>query len=100
MTFRAMAMASGMISLIATLLGVNIANRGRESVNSVSHVMKKWKAAKVSWASFNEGSEKIALFVKTFGNDLVSFRFLSNRRVHKTHDADCRQCVDNHPYHG
>jgi hypothetical protein len=28
--------------------------------------MKKWKAAKVSWASFNEGSEKMALFVKTW----------------------------------
>ena len=72
MTFKAMAIAKGMISLIATLLGVNIANRGRESVKSVSHVMKKWKAAKVSWASFNEGSEKIALFVKTCVNEFVS----------------------------
>jgi hypothetical protein len=31
----------------------------------VSHVMKKWKDAKVSWASLRDGSEKIALFVKT-----------------------------------
>ena len=65
MTFNAMAIARGMISLIATLLGTNIANRGRESVYSVSHVMKKWKEAKVSCASFSDGSEKIALFVKT-----------------------------------
>lgn len=65
MTLRDMAMASGMISLIATLLGTNMANRGRESVNSVSHVMKKWKAANVSCASFKDGSEKMALFVKT-----------------------------------
>jgi hypothetical protein len=65
MTFRAMAIARGMISLIATLLGVNMANCGRESVYNVSHVMKKWKAAKVSCASLSEGSEKIALFVKT-----------------------------------
>ena len=68
MTFKAMAIARGMISLIATLLGTNIANRGRDSVKSVSQVMKKWKAAKVSCASFKEGSEKIALFVKTCGN--------------------------------
>jgi len=34
-------------------------------VYSVSHVIKKWKAAKVSWASFREGSEKMALLVKT-----------------------------------
>lgn len=65
MTFNAMAIARGMISLIATLLGTNIANRGRESVYSVSHVMKKWNAAKVSCASFKEGSENIALLVKT-----------------------------------
>ncbi len=64
-TFKDIAMASGMISLIATLRGVNIANRGRDSVNNVSHVMKKWNAAKVSWASFKVGSEKIALFVNT-----------------------------------
>jgi hypothetical protein len=64
-TFSDIATAKGIIDLIATLFGTNIANRGLESVNSVSHVMKKWKAAKVSWASFNEGSEKIALFVKT-----------------------------------
>ena len=68
MTFKDMAIARGMISLIATLLGTNIANRGRDSVKSVSQVMKKWKAAKVSCASFKEGSEKIALFVKTCGN--------------------------------
>ena len=61
-----MAMARGMISLIATLLGTNIANRGRESVYRVSHVTEKWKAAKVSWASLREGSEKMALFVKTY----------------------------------
>ena len=66
MTFKDIATARGMISLIATLLGVNIANRGRDSVKSVSHVMKKWKAAKVNWASFNEGSENMALFVKTW----------------------------------
>jgi hypothetical protein len=65
MTFKDMAIARGMISLIATLLGVNIANRGRERVNNVSHVMKKWKAAKVSCASFKVGSEKMALFVNT-----------------------------------
>ena len=35
-------------------------------VNKVSHVMKKWKAAKVSWASLREGSEKMALFVNTW----------------------------------
>jgi hypothetical protein len=65
MTFNAIAIAKGIISLIATLLGTNIANRGRDSVYSVSHVIKKWKAAKVSWASFREGSEKMALLVKT-----------------------------------
>jgi hypothetical protein len=42
-----------------------MAKRGRESVNSVSQVMKKWKEAKVSWASLREGSEKMALLVKT-----------------------------------
>lgn len=64
-TLRAIAIARGMISLMATRLGTNIANRGRESVNSVSHVMKKWKAANVSCANLREGSEKMALFVKT-----------------------------------
>lgn len=66
MTFNAIATARGIISLIATLRGENMANRGRDSVNSVSHVMKKWNAAKVNWASFKEGSEKMALFVKTW----------------------------------
>lgn len=65
MTFRDMATASGIISLIATFLGTKNANRGREMVKSVSHVMKKWNAANVSCASFKEGSEKMALFVKT-----------------------------------
>ena len=65
MTFRDMAIARGMISLIATFLGTKNANRGREMVKSVSHVMKKWKAANVNCASFKEGSEKMALFVKT-----------------------------------
>ncbi len=64
-TFKDIAIAKGMISLIATRLGTNIANRGRERVYSVSHVMKKWNAANVSCASFKDGSEKIALFVKT-----------------------------------
>ena len=65
MTFKDMATANGMICLMATLFGANIAKRGRERVKSVSHVMKKWNAANVSCASFNDGSEKIALFVKT-----------------------------------
>lgn len=60
-----MEIASGKMSLTAILLGVKKANRGRESVKSVSHVTVKWKAANVSCASFNEGSEKIALLVKT-----------------------------------
>ena len=80
MTFKDIATARGMISLIATRLGVNIANRGRDRVNSVSHVMKKWKAAKVSWASFREGSEKIALFVKTWSiHGLAAFPMPSER---------------------
>jgi len=61
-----MAIARGIISLIATLRGTKNANRGRERVNKVSHVMKKWKAAKVSCASLSVGSEKIALLVKTY----------------------------------
>lgn len=65
MTLSAIAIARGMISLMATLLGTNIANRGRESVYNVSHVIKKWKAANVSWANLRDGSEKMALFVKT-----------------------------------
>ena len=65
-TFKDMAIASGMISLMATLRGVKNANLGRERVKSVSHVMKKWKAANVSCASLREGSSKIALFVKTW----------------------------------
>lgn len=65
MTFMDMATARGMISLSATRRGTNMAKRGRESVNSVSQVMKKWKEAKVSWASLREGSEKMALLVKT-----------------------------------
>lgn len=69
MTFRDIATARGMISLIATLLGVNMANRGLERVKRVSHVIKKWKAANVSCASFKDGSEKMALFVKTCGYD-------------------------------
>jgi hypothetical protein len=64
-TFMDIATARGIISLIATRRGTNIANRGRERVNSVSHVMKKWKDAKVSWASLRDGSEKMALLVKT-----------------------------------
>ncbi len=51
---------------MATRRGTKKAKRGRESVYSVSHVTKKWKAAKVSWASFSDGSEKIALLVKTW----------------------------------
>jgi hypothetical protein len=43
-----------------------MAKRGRERVKSVSQVTKKWKEAKVSWASLREGSEKMALFVKTW----------------------------------
>jgi hypothetical protein len=31
----------------------------------VRKVTRKWKQAKVSWASLREGSEKIALLVKT-----------------------------------
>ena len=65
-------MARGMISLTVALLGTNIANRGRESVYSVSHVTKKWNAAKVSCASFKEGSEKIALLVKTCASNSAS----------------------------
>ena len=65
MTFRDIATARGTISLIATLRGVNIANLGRDSVNNVSHVMKKWKDAQVSCASLRDGSEKMALLVKT-----------------------------------
>ncbi len=67
MTFKDMAIARGMISLIATRRGWNMAKRGRERVKSVSQVMKKWKAAKVSWASFSDWSEKMALLVKTWG---------------------------------
>lgn len=73
MTFRAIATANGIISVIATRLGTNIANRGRERVKSVSHVMKKWKAANVSWASFRVGSEKMALFVKTWRIARISY---------------------------
>lgn len=65
MTLRDMETASGAISLMATRRGVNIANRGRDSANSVSHVTKKWKDANVSCASLRVGSVKIALFVKT-----------------------------------
>lgn len=54
------------MSLTAILFGVNIANRGRDNVYSVSHVTVKWNAANVSCASFKEGSEKIALLVNTF----------------------------------
>jgi hypothetical protein len=43
-----------------------MAKRGRDSVKSVSQVTKKWKEAKVSWASLSEGSEKMALLVKTW----------------------------------
>ena len=66
MTFNAIAIARGIISLIATLLGAKNANRGRERVYSVSHVTKKWKDANVSWMSLREGVEKIALLVKTW----------------------------------
>ena len=48
MTFKAMVMASGAMSLMATLRAWKRAKRGRERINSVSQVMKKWKAAKVS----------------------------------------------------
>lgn len=64
-TFIDMATASGIISLMATRRGTNMAKRGRERVKSVSQVMKKWKDAKVSCASLSDGSEKMALFVKT-----------------------------------
>ena len=64
-TFRLIAIANGIICLIATLFGTNMANLGLERVKRVSHVMKKWKAAKVSCANLRVGSEKIALFVKT-----------------------------------
>lgn len=69
MTFNAMAIAKGIISLIATLLGVNMSNRGLERVKRVSHVTKKWKAANVSWESLRVGSEKMALLVKTCGDE-------------------------------
>jgi hypothetical protein len=56
-----------MRSLIEARRGTKKANRGLERMCSVSHVMKKWNEAKVSWQSFQEGSEKMALLVKTWG---------------------------------
>lgn len=55
-----------MMSPIEVLRGAKKAKRGRERTYSVSHVMKKWKAANVSCASLRDGSEKMALFVKTY----------------------------------
>ena len=68
MTFADMAIARGMICLMATFFGTKNANLGRERVKSVSHVTKKWNAANVSCASLSDGSLKMALFVKTFGS--------------------------------
>jgi hypothetical protein len=65
MTLRHMAIDRGRMSLMAARRGTKNPNRGREMVYRVSQVMKKWKQAKVAWASLREGSEKIALLVKT-----------------------------------
>lgn len=65
MTFSDMAMARGMISRMATRRGTKKASWGRERAKRVRKVMKKWKEAKDSWASLRDGSEKMALFVKT-----------------------------------
>jgi hypothetical protein len=61
-----------MIWPMDVLAGTKKANCGRERVYSVSQVTKKWKAAKVSWASFRDGSEKMALLVNTYCKSVKS----------------------------
>jgi len=65
MTFRAMAMERGKMSEREARRGVKRESGGREMVQRVSHVIVKWKAANESWTSLTEGSEKMALLVKT-----------------------------------
>jgi hypothetical protein len=58
--------------------------------------MRKWKAAKVSWASLREASEKIALLVKTWEDHQLE---LNEGRVKGgvVYNAYCCQGVDDHP---
>lgn len=58
-------MESGRISRMEARRGAKKAKRGRERMYRVNHVIVKWKAANVSWASLSEGSEKMALLTKT-----------------------------------
>jgi len=60
-----MATASGAISRMLTRRDWKKLKRGRERTKRVNQVTTKWKAANVSWTSFSDGSEKIALLVKT-----------------------------------
>lgn len=95
---------------MATLLGWKKPKRGRERVNSVSQVIKKWKAANVSWASLSEGSEKIALFVKTcsctkkrscLARDHHNESWPTDRASdNRTYNANRRQRVHQHPDEG
>lgn len=47
-TFMDIAMARGMICVMATRRGANMPKRGRDRMKRVSQVTKKWKEAKVS----------------------------------------------------
>lgn len=56
--------------------------------------MKKWKAANVSCAYFNDGSEKRALFVKTYGFK-VSLR--NTTGIWGLYNPNGRKSINCHP---